>query len=88
MMAPRPPLVLAWVFPPGEYLRDEVATRGWTPNQFAKVLGTSINQTNELLNGRAALTARMGAGHCDSAGTSTDVWLALEKSCRACPCHL
>lgn len=87
MMTPRSPLALAMVFPPGEYLQDELSTRGWTPEQFAKVIGTSINKANELLSGRTALTAPMAQAIATALGTSADVWLALEKSYRAAPCR-
>jgi len=47
------------VYPPGEYVRDELAARGWTPEQFAQIVGTSVSQLNDLLNGRTALTSPM-----------------------------
>ena len=80
MMAPRPPLAFATVFPPGEYLRDELAARGWTPEEFAAIIGTSLNQVNELLSGRAALTSPMAQAIASALGTSAGVWLGLERA--------
>ncbi len=83
MMAPRSPLAFATVFPPGEYLRDELAARGWTHEEFAGIVGTSFNQVDELLSGRAALTSPMAQAIALALGTSVEVWLGLEKSYRA-----
>lgn len=82
MMAPRSPLVLATVFPPGEYLRDELSARGWTPVSFAEVIGQPVDQVNALLGGRAALTAPMARAIAAALGTSADLWLGLDNAYR------
>jgi len=75
-------IALAEVFPPGEYLRDELAERGWTQEEFAEIIGKSFKQVNELLSGRAALTASMAQAIAAALGTSADVWLGLENAYR------
>ncbi len=73
---------MAEVFPPGEYLRDELEVRGWTQEEFAEIIGRSFKQVNELLSGRAALTAPMAQAVAAALGTSADVWLGLENAYR------
>lgn len=75
-------IALAEVFPPGEYLRDELEERGWTQEEFAEIIGKSFKQVNELLSGRAALTASMAQAIAAALGTSAEVWLGLENAYR------
>lgn len=75
-------IALAEVFPPGEYLRDELQERGWTQEEFAEIIGKSFKQVNELLSGRATLTAPMAQAIAAALGTSADVWLGLENAYR------
>ena len=73
---------LAEVFPPGEYLREELDARGWTQEEFADIIGRSYKQVNELLGGKAALTAPMAAAIAAALGTSAELWLNLESTFR------
>lgn len=75
-------ITLAEVFPPGEYLRDELRERGWTQQEFAEIIGKSFKQVNEVLSGRAALTASMAKAIAAALGTSAEVWLGLETAYR------
>ncbi|MCC6242115.1 MAG: helix-turn-helix domain-containing protein [Gemmatimonadaceae bacterium] len=73
---------VAEVFPPGEYLREELDARGWTQEEFADIIGRSYKQVNELLGGKAALTAPMAAAIAAALGTSAELWLNLESTFR------
>ena len=42
----------AEVFPPGEYLRDELEARVWTQGDFARIIGRPLQVVNEIINGR------------------------------------
>ena len=75
-------IALAEVFPPGEYLRDELLARGWTQEEFAEIIGRSFKQVNELLSGRVTLTAPMAQVVAAALGTSAEVWLGLESAYR------
>ncbi len=75
-------IALAEVFPPGEYLRDELEERGWTQEEFAEIIGKSFKQVNELLSGRAALTAPMAQSISAALNTSAELWLGLENAYR------
>jgi HTH-type transcriptional regulator/antitoxin HigA len=43
--------------PPGEYLAEEIATRGMSQKELAKRMGRPPNAINEIINGKKAITA-------------------------------
>jgi HTH-type transcriptional regulator / antitoxin HigA len=43
--------------PPGEYLADEIAARGISQKELAKLMGRPVNAINEIINGKKAITA-------------------------------
>jgi HTH-type transcriptional regulator / antitoxin HigA len=48
-MAPRTP---AEVFPPGDFIRDELEARGWTQGDLAQIMGRPVQVVNELIAGK------------------------------------
>src|SRR5436189_6436897 len=42
---------LAQVFPPGEFIREELEARGWTQGDLAVILGRPIQVVNGIVNG-------------------------------------
>lgn len=73
---------VAEVFSPGEHLREELEARGWTQEEFADIIGRSYKQVNEVLGGKATLTAPMAAVIASALGTSPELWLNLENAYR------
>jgi HTH-type transcriptional regulator/antitoxin HigA len=73
-------LTPAEVFGPGEYLRDELAERGWTQTQFAKIIGRPIQLVNGIINGKVAVTAQTAKEFAAAFGTSAQVWMNLQSS--------
>ena len=43
--------------PPGEYLAEEIATRGISQKELARCMGRPINAINEIINGKKSITA-------------------------------
>jgi HTH-type transcriptional regulator/antitoxin HigA len=43
--------------PPGEYLAEEIETRGLSQKELAKRMGRPLNAINEIINGKKAITA-------------------------------
>jgi HTH-type transcriptional regulator/antitoxin HigA len=43
--------------PPGEYLAEEIDTRGMSQKELAKRMGRPINVINEIVNGKKSITA-------------------------------
>lgn len=70
----------AEVFPPGEYLRDELDARGWTISEFADLLGRPPQAISEILNGHKLITLETAHEIGAALGTSADVWLTLQAS--------
>jgi HTH-type transcriptional regulator/antitoxin HigA len=76
------PMVLAQVFAPGEYLRDELAARGWTQGDFAKVIGRPLQVVNEIINGKKRITVATAKEIGLALGTGPELWLNLENTYR------
>ena len=46
----------AEVFPPGEFLRDELEARNWSQTEFAEIIGRPVRLINEIIAGKRAIT--------------------------------
>ncbi len=68
----------AEVFHPGEYLRDELAERGWTQAQFAAIIGRPAQAVNEIINGKKAITAQTAKEIGLAFDTGPELWLNLQ----------
>lgn len=72
----------AEVFPPGEFLRDELIERGWSEAEFADILGRPAQAVSEILNGRKEITAETAVAIGAALGTSAELWLNLQSAFR------
>jgi HTH-type transcriptional regulator/antitoxin HigA len=68
----------AEVFPPGEYLRDELEARGWTQRDLAKVIDRPLQAVNEIITGKKRITAKTAKAIAMALGTSPELWLNLQ----------
>ncbi len=75
-------LAMAEVFPPGEFLRDELEARGWTQTEFAEILGRPVRLVNEIIAGKRGITPETAKELGAALGTSAMLWLNLEASYR------
>ena len=71
---------VAEVFPPGEFIKDELDARGWTQRDLAEILGRSEPKVSELINGRRLITTRTAKELAAAFDTSAEVWLNLETA--------
>jgi HTH-type transcriptional regulator/antitoxin HigA len=69
----------AQVFHPGDFLRDELAERGWAQSDFAKVIGRPLQVVNEIINNKKRLTAETAKAIALAFGTSPEFWLSLQN---------
>lgn len=69
-------------FPPGEYLRDELAERGWTEAEFAHIIDRPVQMVSEILNGKKDITPATAVAFGDALGTSAELWLNLQAAYR------
>lgn len=75
-------VVPAEVFPPGEYLGDELDARGWSQAEFAETIGRSAKLVNEIIGGTTSITPATAIEIGAALGTGARVWLNLEHEYR------
>lgn len=74
----------AEVFAPGEYLRDELAERGWTEKEFAEIIGRPAQVVSEILNARKQIVPETALAFADALDTSPELWLNLQTAYNLC----
>lgn len=70
------------VFPPGEYLADELEARGWSQADFADIIGRPVQFVSELVNGKKELTAESATQIAAALGSEPSTWLGLQSEYR------
>lgn len=70
---------VAEIFPPGEFLRDELEARGWTQTELAEIMGRPVRLINEIIAGKKAVTPETAIQLGDSLGTGPELWMNLES---------
>ena len=68
------------VFPPAEYLRDELEARGWTLGQFALMANLQAEEAIALENGSQRVTPRFALALAGAFGTSATLWYRLQMT--------
>ncbi|MGQ3055043.1 MAG: HigA family addiction module antitoxin [Roseateles sp.] len=71
--------VPAEVFPPGEFLREELEAREWSQQELADILDRPPRLISEIVAGKRAITPETAKGLGDAFGTSPDYWMNLES---------
>jgi HTH-type transcriptional regulator / antitoxin HigA len=69
----------AEVFPPGEFLRDELEARNWSQSEFADIIGRPVRLINEIIAGKRSITPETAKQLGASLGTSAEIWMNLES---------
>lgn len=69
----------AEVFPPGDFLRDELDERGWTVTEFAEIIGRPVQAVSEVLNAKKEITTETAQELAEALGTSPELWLNLQR---------
>lgn len=70
----------AEVFPPGEFLADELEARGWTQVEFAEIIRRPTRLVNEIIAGKRSITPETAREFSAALGTSAQYWLNLETA--------
>ena len=68
----------AEVFPPGDYIREELKARGWTQADLAKIIGRTQPAVNEMVTGKRGITPESALALAAAFGTSPEFWMNLE----------
>jgi len=72
----------AEVFPPGEFILDELEERGWTQTSLAKITGRPDSTICSIISGKQAITEEIAVELASAFGTSPQFWLNLENAYR------
>jgi HTH-type transcriptional regulator / antitoxin HigA len=75
-----PARVSAEVFPPGDFIRDELDARGWTQGDLAQIMGRPLQLVNELVSGKKQITPETALGLAKAFGDDDALyWMNLEN---------
>ena len=74
--------VPAEAFPPGEFLRDELEERGWTQDEFARIIGRPAPLVSEIVRGKRGIAPEMARLIGEALGTSAQFWMNLDTAYR------
>jgi HTH-type transcriptional regulator / antitoxin HigA len=74
--------VPAQVFPPGEYLKDELEARDMSQKELAEIMGRPLQAVNAILAGKKAITPDTALALAAALGTSAELWMNLESTYR------
>ena len=69
----------AEIFPPGEFLKDELEARNWSQTEFAEIIGRPVRLVNEIIAGKRGVTPETALQLAASLGTSAELWMNLES---------
>lgn len=72
---------------PGEILEEELDARGWSPADFAYIVGRSSKEINEIIAGKKTITRAAAVAFSGTLGTSAEYWLNLEAAYRLDRAH-
>lgn len=69
----------AEVFPPGEFIRDELEARNWTQADLAAILKRPLPAINEIIKGKKIITVETARALGDTFGSGPEFWLKLQS---------
>jgi HTH-type transcriptional regulator / antitoxin HigA len=73
---------VAEVFPPGEFILEELEARGWTQVDLAEIMGRDTVQINRIIQGKQAVTPETAKQLAEVFATSAELWMNLESTYR------
>jgi len=75
-------IIPAEIFPPGEFIRDELAARGWEQRDLAEIMGRPERTISELVSGKRSITPETAQQLGEAFGSTPQFWLNLETAYR------
>lgn len=72
----------AEIFPPGDFIADELEARGWSQLELAEILGRPPRLVSQLISGKCAITPETAKGLGAAFGTGPEFWMNLERDYR------
>ncbi len=68
----------AEVFPPGDFLREELEERGWTQGDLAEIIGKNLRTVNDVVSGKRGISPETAHALSAALGTSAKFWMNLD----------
>lgn len=73
----------AEVFPPGDFIREELEARGWTQGDLAQIMDRPVRLVNELVAGKKQITPETARGLAKAFGDDDPLyWMNLDSAYR------
>jgi HTH-type transcriptional regulator/antitoxin HigA len=69
----------AEIFAPGEFLKEEIESRGWNQIELAEIMGRPTRLVNEIISGKKSITPETAIQLGDALGTGPEIWMNLES---------
>lgn len=70
---------LAEIFPPGEFIKEELEARNWTQVELSEIIGRPAKMVSEIILGKRAITPETAMQIGEAFGTGPEVWMNLES---------
>lgn len=70
----------AEVFPPGDFIKEEMEARAWTQEDLARILGKPLPTVNQILMGKRAIIADTAKRLAAAFGNTAEFWMNLETA--------
>ena len=71
---------VAEVFPPGDFIKEELDERGWSQAELADIIGRLPDEVSRVISGARAITPEIARELGEAFGTSAQYWMNLESS--------
>lgn len=69
----------AEVFPPGEFIKEELEARNWSQTELAEIIGREPKVVSDLVTGKRGVTPEIARALSDAFGTSAQYWMNLDS---------
>lgn len=70
---------VAEIFSPGEFLSDELESRGWSQLELAEIMGRPTTLISGIVKGKKQITPDTAIQLGDALGTGAELWMNLES---------
>lgn len=67
-------------FSPGDFILEEIKERGWSQEDFAKIIGKPLPTVNQIIKGKRAIIPDTAKRIAAAFGNSPQFWMNLETS--------
>jgi HTH-type transcriptional regulator/antitoxin HigA len=71
---------VAEVFPPGEFIMEELEARNWSQIELSEIIGRQPKVINDVILGKRSITPEIAKALGEAFGTSPQYWMNLESS--------